>query len=74
MSAEALCYGDLTGVEPLVIADRGAAALMDCRQALGLWAVSEAMDRAVSRGEPLRRRVGVDARLEDRHLSTSAGP
>jgi hypothetical protein len=72
MSAEALCYGDLTGVEPLVIADRGAAALMDCRQALGLWAVSEAMDRAVSR--PPRRRVGVDARLEDRHLSTSAGP
>jgi LDH2 family malate/lactate/ureidoglycolate dehydrogenase len=74
MSAEALCYGDLTGVpgsglvglartylplfedglvraraEPLVIADLGAAALMDCRWTLGLWAVSDAMDSAVLR-------------------------
>jgi LDH2 family malate/lactate/ureidoglycolate dehydrogenase len=74
MSAEALCYGDLTGnpgcglaslgrtylplfeqgqvragAEPLIIADRGAAALIDCRRALGLWAVSDAMDRAVAR-------------------------
>lgn len=74
LSAEALCYGDLTGrpnaglatlartylplfeggqvrprAEPLVIADRGAAALLDGRRALGLWAVSDAMDRAVAR-------------------------
>ncbi|WP_020668828.1 Ldh family oxidoreductase [Amycolatopsis nigrescens] len=35
--------------EPLVIADRGAAVLVDYRRALGLWAVSDAMDRAVSR-------------------------
>jgi LDH2 family malate/lactate/ureidoglycolate dehydrogenase len=35
--------------EPLVIADRGAAALVDCRRALGLWAVSDAMDSAVLR-------------------------
>jgi LDH2 family malate/lactate/ureidoglycolate dehydrogenase len=35
--------------EPLIIADRGAAVLMDGRRALGLWAVSDAMDRAVAR-------------------------
>ncbi|SDY58612.1 Malate/lactate/ureidoglycolate dehydrogenase, LDH2 family [Amycolatopsis xylanica] len=35
--------------EPLVIADRGAAALIDYRHGLGLWAVSHAMDRAVAR-------------------------
>ncbi|QWF78430.1 Ldh family oxidoreductase [Amycolatopsis sp. CA-230715] len=35
--------------EPLVIADRGAAAMVDYRKALGLWAVSDAMDRAVVR-------------------------
>ncbi|MGH3822686.1 MAG: Ldh family oxidoreductase [Pseudonocardiaceae bacterium] len=73
-AAEALCYGDLTGlhshglvnltrlylplftearVEPQakleVIADRGAAALVDAHRALGLWAASEAMDMAVER-------------------------
>ncbi len=35
--------------EPLMIADRGAAALIDYRRAPGLWAVGDAMDRAVSR-------------------------
>ncbi|WP_246257963.1 Ldh family oxidoreductase [Amycolatopsis anabasis] len=35
--------------EPLVIADRGATVLVDYRGALGLWAVSDAMDRAVLR-------------------------
>ncbi|MGH8906580.1 MAG: Ldh family oxidoreductase [Egibacteraceae bacterium] len=73
-AAEALCYGDLTGLrshglvnltrlylplfdqarvdpraEPQVIADRGAAVLLDARRALGLWAASEAMDMAVER-------------------------
>ncbi|MGH3945230.1 MAG: Ldh family oxidoreductase [Pseudonocardiaceae bacterium] len=70
-AAEALCYGDLTGlhshglanltrlylplfdqarVEPRaelqVLADRGAAVLVDAHRALGLWAASEAMDMA----------------------------
>ncbi|MEC3975710.1 Ldh family oxidoreductase [Amycolatopsis sp. H20-H5] len=35
--------------EPLTIADRGAAALLDYRRAPGLWAVGDAMDRAVVR-------------------------
>nr|WP_255638586.1 Ldh family oxidoreductase [Amycolatopsis sp. DSM 110486] len=35
--------------EPLLIADRGAAALIDYRRATGLWAVGDAMDRAVTR-------------------------
>ena len=35
--------------EPLMIADRGAAALIDYRRASGLWAVGDAMDRAVAR-------------------------
>lgn len=35
--------------EPLMIADRGAAALIDYRRATGLWAVGDAMDRAVTR-------------------------
>ncbi len=35
--------------EPLMIADRGAAALIDYRRAPGLWAVGDAMDRAVTR-------------------------
>jgi LDH2 family malate/lactate/ureidoglycolate dehydrogenase len=35
--------------EPLVIADRGATALIDYRHALGLWAVGDAMDRSVGR-------------------------
>ncbi|GAA3536946.1 Ldh family oxidoreductase [Amycolatopsis ultiminotia] len=35
--------------EPLLIADRGAAALIDYRRACGLWAVGDAMDRAVTR-------------------------
>lgn len=35
--------------EPLMIADRGAAALIDYRRAPGLWAVGDAMDRAVAR-------------------------
>ncbi|WP_199730260.1 Ldh family oxidoreductase [Amycolatopsis panacis] len=37
------------GAEPLLIADRGAAALIDYRRASGLWAVGDAMDRAVVR-------------------------
>jgi LDH2 family malate/lactate/ureidoglycolate dehydrogenase len=74
VAAEALCYGDLTGlhshgvinltrlylplfdqsrVEPHakleILADRGAAALVDAHRALGLWAASEAMDLAVER-------------------------
>ncbi|MGH3766310.1 MAG: Ldh family oxidoreductase [Pseudonocardiaceae bacterium] len=73
-AAEALCYGDLTGlhshglvnltrlylplfdqgrVEPQaelqVLADRGAAMLLDAHRALGLWAASEAMNMAVDR-------------------------
>lgn len=73
-AAEALCYGDLTGLHshglvnltrlylPLfdearvdphaeleVLADRGAAALVDAHRALGLWAASEAMDLATDR-------------------------
>ncbi|MEV6908264.1 Ldh family oxidoreductase [Amycolatopsis sp. NPDC051071] len=35
--------------EPLMIADRGAAALIDYRRAPGLWAVGDAMDRAITR-------------------------
>jgi LDH2 family malate/lactate/ureidoglycolate dehydrogenase len=35
--------------QPLMIADRGAAALIDYRRASGLWAVGDAMDRAVTR-------------------------
>lgn len=35
--------------EPQVVADRGAAALVDAHRALGLWAASEAMDMAVER-------------------------
>ncbi|QRP45815.1 Ldh family oxidoreductase [Amycolatopsis sp. FDAARGOS 1241] len=35
--------------EPLLIADRGAAALVDYRRGPGLWAVGDAMDRAVVR-------------------------
>ncbi|WP_018685763.1 Ldh family oxidoreductase [Actinokineospora enzanensis] len=35
--------------EPQVLADRGAAVLLDGRGALGLWLASEAMDRAVRR-------------------------
>lgn len=35
--------------EPLLIADRGAAALIDYRRGPGLWAVGDAMDRAVTR-------------------------
>lgn len=35
--------------EPQVITDRGAAALVDARRALGLWVASEAMDMAVER-------------------------
>jgi LDH2 family malate/lactate/ureidoglycolate dehydrogenase len=37
------------GAEPLLIADRGAAALVDYRRASGLWAVGDAMDRAIWR-------------------------
>ncbi|MYW97148.1 Ldh family oxidoreductase [Amycolatopsis rubida] len=37
------------GAQPLLIADRGAAALIDYRRASGLWAVGDAMDRAVQR-------------------------
>ncbi len=73
-AAEALCYGDLTGLHshglanltrlylPLfdqarvdphaeleVLADRGAAVLVDAHRALGLWAAGEAMDLAVDR-------------------------
>lgn len=73
-AAEALCYGDLTGLtshgltnltrlylplldegradpaaEPEVLADRGAAVLLDDRRALGLWAAPTAMDLAVER-------------------------
>jgi LDH2 family malate/lactate/ureidoglycolate dehydrogenase len=43
-SGRARAYAD-----PLVIADRGATVLVDYRHALGLWAVSDAMDRAVLR-------------------------
>ena len=35
--------------EPLMIADRGAAALIDYRRGPGLWAVGDAMDHAVKR-------------------------
>lgn len=35
--------------EPQVVTDRGAAALVDARRALGLWAAGEAMDMAVAR-------------------------
>jgi LDH2 family malate/lactate/ureidoglycolate dehydrogenase len=74
VAAEALCYGDLTGLHshglvnltrlylPLfdqarvdphaelqVLADRGAAVLVDAHRALGLWAASEAMDMAADR-------------------------
>jgi LDH2 family malate/lactate/ureidoglycolate dehydrogenase len=73
-AAEALCYGDLTGMtshglvnlvrlylplfehgravpdaEPVVLADRGAAALIDGARGLGLWLAAEAMDGAVRR-------------------------
>ncbi|QMU71332.1 Ldh family oxidoreductase [Streptacidiphilus sp. P02-A3a] len=73
-AAEALCYGDLTGLsshglanltrlylplfdegrvdpaaEPEILADRGAAVLLDARRALGLWAAGLAMDLAVER-------------------------
>ncbi|MFF5258477.1 Ldh family oxidoreductase [Actinomadura viridis] len=73
-AAEALCYGDLTGLgshgvvnltrlylpllasgradpnaEPAVVADRGAAVLVDARRALGLWAAREMMDLACRR-------------------------
>lgn len=73
-AAEALCYGDLTGLHshglanltrlylPLfddkrvdpqaeleVLADRGAAVLVDAHRALGLWAASEAMDLVTDR-------------------------
>ncbi len=73
-AAEALCYGDLTGLtshgltnltrlylplldegradpaaEPEVLADRGAAVLLDDRRALGLWSAPAAMDLAVER-------------------------
>ena len=73
-AAEALCYGDLTGMsshglanltrlylplfeegrvdpaaEPEVLADRGAAVLLDAHRALGLWAAGAAMDLAVER-------------------------
>jgi LDH2 family malate/lactate/ureidoglycolate dehydrogenase len=73
-AADALCYGDLTGLsshglanltrlylplfgsgrvdpgaEPRVLSDLGAAMLLDAERALGLWAASEAMDRAVDR-------------------------
>ncbi|MPZ65441.1 MAG: Ldh family oxidoreductase [Pseudonocardiaceae bacterium] len=37
------------GAEPQVLADRGAAVLVDAHRALGLWAASEAMDMAVER-------------------------
>lgn len=75
-AAEALLYGDLTGLtshglvnltrlylplldegradpgaEPEVLADLGAAVLLDDRRALGLWAAPEAMDLAVERAE-----------------------
>ena len=74
VAAEALCYGDLTGLtshgltnltrlylplldsgradpaaEPEVLADRGAAVLLDARRGLGLWVAREAMDLAVER-------------------------
>ncbi|MFI9269724.1 Ldh family oxidoreductase [Kitasatospora sp. NPDC052896] len=74
LAAEALCYGDLTGLtshgltnltrlylplfdqgrtdpaaEPEVLADLGAAVLLDAHRALGLWAAPEAMDLAVER-------------------------
>jgi LDH2 family malate/lactate/ureidoglycolate dehydrogenase len=73
-SAQALCYGDLTGLSshglanltrlylPLfdtgrvdpqarltVVADRGAAALIDAGRGLGLWAAGEAMEMAMQR-------------------------
>ncbi|GAA1964516.1 Ldh family oxidoreductase [Kitasatospora viridis] len=75
-AAEALCYGDLTGLtshglvnltrlylplldegradpaaEPEVLADRGAAVLLDDHRALGLWSAPAAMDLAVERAE-----------------------
>ncbi|MDH6138148.1 LDH2 family malate/lactate/ureidoglycolate dehydrogenase [Kitasatospora sp. GP30] len=75
-AAEALLYGDLTGLtshglvnltrlylplldegradpgaEPEVLADLGAAVLLDDRRALGLWAAPAAMDLAVERAE-----------------------
>jgi len=37
------------GAEPQVVADRGAAVLLDARRALGLWAASEAMNLAAER-------------------------
>jgi LDH2 family malate/lactate/ureidoglycolate dehydrogenase len=74
VAAEALCYGDLTGLsshglanltrlylpllasgradpgaEPEVLADRGAAVLLDAHRGLGLWVAREAMDLAVER-------------------------
>jgi LDH2 family malate/lactate/ureidoglycolate dehydrogenase len=74
LAAEALCYGDLTGItshgltnlsrlylplfsdarvdptaQPRVLADRGAAVLVDGQRALGLWAASEAVDTAADR-------------------------
>ncbi|HEY3502328.1 MAG TPA: Ldh family oxidoreductase [Actinocatenispora sp.] len=75
-AAEALCYGDLTGLsshglvnltrlylplldtgrgdpraEPAVLADRGAAVLLDARRALGLWHAGEAMRLAADRAD-----------------------
>jgi len=74
VAAEALCYGDLTGLsshglanlsrlylplfddgrvrpdaDPEVLADRGAAVLLEGHRALGLWLAREAMDLAVER-------------------------
>ena len=74
VAAEALCYGDLTGLsshglanltrlylpllaagradpaaEPEVLADRGAAVLLDAHRGLGLWVAREAMELAVER-------------------------
>ncbi|WP_150243065.1 Ldh family oxidoreductase [Nocardiopsis quinghaiensis] len=37
--------------EPRTVTDLGAAVLLDARRALGLWAASEAMDRATERAE-----------------------
>lgn len=52
--------------EPEVLADRGAAVLIDARRALGLWAASEAVDLAVERAA--RFGVGLITVRDSTHL------
>ncbi|MGY3201294.1 Ldh family oxidoreductase [Streptomyces sp. TE5632] len=52
--------------EPEVLADRGAAVLLDARRALGLWSASEAVDLAAERA--LRYGVGLVSVRDATHL------